>query len=531
MSAYLSGRCWYSKVTVAPGADGRRTYQLAKGLDEAGAVARDALLTELAAGLRAVTTPAPLDPERVIDPLLAKLAGADAAEAARVEAYIRQKLLPGRRKPRAEIPTVQQFGEAWTSGELARRYPGRVKVCVEAKAEAGKLARHVYRHIGDVLVSAVRLEDLEKVLHRLPAAMATSTKRLILSRLHRLLDLAVYPAKLLGANPMPEGFLPRATRRAFVYLYPAEEAALLGCRAVSLVRRVAYGLAARLGLRVGEVCGLRWADVDLERGALRLGEHKTAQHVGARVVPLDEPTVRVLRWWQRAQAAVVAAEQGRAGRSVTLKPGHVVGWGIWIGDRTLDDLTLAGVLRGELHTTTKHSKGFSFHGFRRTFVTLALGAGRSEDWVMRRTGHTSSVMLGRYRIAAATAAEFQLGWLVDFDAALPEFGGRVGERVGAGVTDTPPARSVRGGAETRKNSSIPVVTIPTPSARERDGGAENTEKTEGTTWAPEGLRTPADSPRTGGERPRRPLRRVGVSARRAAASGLLTARLAREVRP
>ncbi|MBN2196246.1 MAG: hypothetical protein JW751_25760 [Polyangiaceae bacterium] len=39
---------------------------------------------------------------------------------------------------------------------------------------------------------------------------------------------------------------------------------------------------------------------------------------------------------------------------------------------------------------------------------------------MRRTGHLSSVMLARYRRAAATAAELQLGWLHAMHKVIPE---------------------------------------------------------------------------------------------------------------
>lgn len=49
------------------------------------------------------------------------------------------------------------------------------------------------------------------------------------------------------------------------------------------------------------------------------------------------------------------------------------------------------------------------HDLRATFVTLALAAGASEQWVSDRTGHTSSEMLQRYRRAARTAAELEMG--------------------------------------------------------------------------------------------------------------------------
>lgn len=406
MAVYSSGRRFYSKIRLTPGGKGRRTYQLAAGLDEAGAQLRDALLAELGAQLVAHDQ----DVERVVDPILAKLALAEGPEVERIERYIRTRLLPGKRRAVEEAPTVRQFGEWWTSGELARRFPGQVTLCKSSKVDARILAMHIYPHLGDVLISAVKVEHLEAVLRGFPPSLATSSRRQMLSRLHRLLDLAVYPAKYLDHNPMPRGFKPRAGRRAFPFLYPEEEARLLARRSIPLYRRIAYGLAARLGLRIGEVFGLRWEDVDLVHGVLRLGEHKTAEHTGARVVPVDEATLRVLVWWHKASGG----------------EGRVIGVGTSSGDQIRADLVRVGALRRELHETTKSARAFSFHGLRRTFVTLSLGVGRTEDWVMRRTGHTSSAMLNRYRISASNAAELRLGWLHPFDESIPEIADRVG---------------------------------------------------------------------------------------------------------
>lgn len=410
MPVYPSGRRFYSKIRLAPGQGGRRTYQLAAGLDQAGAELRDALLDELARAMRA----AGLDAVRVVDPMLGKIAEAAApAEVERLERYVRTRLLAGRRRSIEEAPTVRQFGAWWAGGELARRYPEQVELRKSARKDQRDLERHVYPAIGDVLISAVQIEHVEQVLRALPAGMAKGTKAKILNKLHRLLDIARYPGRYLDHNPMPRGFGPRPGRTHFPFVYPAEEAQLLGCRAVPLARRLAYGLSARTGLRLGEVVALRWADLDLEHGALRLLDHKTIARAGARLVPLDAATVRVLTWWQEQQRAAYGEGEGEG-------EGRVVPLSRWLGDLVRADLTAAGVLRAELHQGSPGAKPFAFHGWRRTFVTLSLGAGQSEDWVMRRTGHTSSAQLHRYRIAAATAAEFGLGWLRPLDEVLAE---------------------------------------------------------------------------------------------------------------
>jgi hypothetical protein len=52
-------------------------------------------------------------------------------------------------------------------------------------------------------------------------------------------------------------------------------------------------------------------------------------------------------------------------------------------------------------------------------VTVALAHRRPEEWVQRRTGHTSSA-LERYRRVAATLKELTLGDWSPLDEAIPD---------------------------------------------------------------------------------------------------------------
>ena len=56
-----------------------------------------------------------------------------------------------------------------------------------------------------------------------------------------------------------------------------------------------------------------------------------------------------------------------------------------------------------------------------TFVSLSLANGKTERWVMRRTGHTTSSMVSRYATHFENAAELKLGRLRALDRAIPEF--------------------------------------------------------------------------------------------------------------
>jgi hypothetical protein len=60
------------------------------------------------------------------------------------------------------------------------------------------------------------------------------------------------------------------------------------------------------------------------------------------------------------------------------------------------------------------------HDLRATFVTLALGDGRTDDWVKKRTGHRSDMMLNRYKREAETVHELKIGWFKPLHEAIPE---------------------------------------------------------------------------------------------------------------
>jgi hypothetical protein len=93
-------------------------------------------------------------------------------------------------------------------------------------------------------------------------------------------------------------------------------------------------------------------------------------------------------------------------------------------------LKLAKVTRPELFKTTTARKQLTIHDLRGTFVTLALANGKTETWIMDRTGHKTSGMANRYRRAARSANELGLGELLPLDEAIPEL--RVGPKVGHG---------------------------------------------------------------------------------------------------
>jgi integrase len=92
---------------------------------------------------------------------------------------------------------------------------------------------------------------------------------------------------------------------------------------------------------------------------------------------------------------------------------------------------LGEVDRAELFEKSDIRRPIRAHDLRATFITLALARGKSEQWVMDRSGRTTSTMLQRYRRAARTVAEAKMTTLVPLHLAIPEFSPFVAETNGA----------------------------------------------------------------------------------------------------
>ena len=305
--------------------------------------------------------------------------------------------------------TVRDVGDRWVSGELARRYPDHIRVKRSASRDRQLLATYILPVLGDMPIEAVKLADCERVMRRIPKfnphskvekPLSVAQRRHVAQCMHRLLEMCAYPMQLIERSPLPRGFLPKlSTGKAKNYLYPDEDAKLMACTKVPLMYRLFYGMLAREGMRFGEARGLGWSDLDIERGALRLDKNKTDE---PRAWALDVGVVRALTKW-----APLSGGSGGPFLSV-IDDGKQAA-------RFRDHLKVAGVDRSELHEATDERTKMRVHDLRATFVTLSLASGKTEMWVADRTGHKSSAMIARYRRAARTLAELNVGALRPLD--------------------------------------------------------------------------------------------------------------------
>lgn len=309
-----------------------------------------------------------------------------------------------------EVPTFAAFAKQWTEGALAKKSPDRVRAKNSSRDEE-LLRIYINPKIGPIPVHRVTLAHCDEVMAALPSKLSGRTRRHVAQCLRRVMVLVVYPGKHRESSPIPRGWVPSVfTDKAKECLYPEEDAALLSHTATPFLRRLAYGILDREGMRVSELGRLRWRDVDLVRGRVRLDETKTDDR---RSWKLRDDVVRALVAWRRTFSsddddAPIISEGG-----VQLDVHR-------LARRLRDDLQAAGVKRAELFERSAVRQPLRAHDLRSTFCTLSLATGKTETYVCDRTGWRSSNMVALYRRRAREWNEMQIGELGPLDALLPE---------------------------------------------------------------------------------------------------------------
>lgn len=319
--------------------------------------------------------------------------------------------------------TFRDLGELWTSGALHRKYRQRVDPLkpTTTTAHIRRLA-WLYKQVGAVPLAAFTREHANGAMEALSDKIKGNTRLQYARLLTRVLNLACEPCGLIDHSPLPRGWAGKPDRKvALSFLYPTEDAQLLGCEQIPLEMRMLYGVLAREGFRSGEAMWLQWSHIDFTRGAVRLDENKTDQ---PRVWKLDPGVVRALTVWK---------PEGATGHVFPRLPRGAA-------KNFREHLRLAGVDRPELFERSEHRAPIRVHDLRGTFVTLSLANRWTEREVMDRTGHTTSTQLQGYHHKARLVTDLDLGPLLPLDEALglakvsPGRPGpvraRVGQRVG-----------------------------------------------------------------------------------------------------
>jgi integrase len=380
----------------------------------------------------------------MLEALLKSAASADAEKMAAIgraiAGFCEGKIPKAKPSPVSAKNTIRGIGERWTSGELHRLYRDHVRDKKSATDDGYRLETLCETRIADIPVERLTLDDADAAMGELDAVrqriedrrakarggaprqlapLGAGGRRQYAQMVSRICAMAVYPLKLIAVSPIPKGWLPRVPNdKAKGLVYPDEESAFLSDATHAIHWRMFFGFLARAGFRADEGAGLTLDAVDVERGIIRLDENKTDDARAPTYV--DVPGfVDALAWWKATYRKDAPPE---APFFVQPNGERIRVDGLAERYRTMLETTLraAGLYRAELFVGGDRRMKVRVHDLRGAFVTYALANGRTETWVMDRTGHRSSHMVNRYRRVARTVAEAELGDLTPLDEAIPE---------------------------------------------------------------------------------------------------------------
>ena len=347
----------------------------------------------------------------------------------RTQAEARDKWLEYQRTA-ASQPSAPASGEmtfeSFTKRMLLERQANRAPSTI-ARDES-MLRLHVLPHIGDTKLNDVTHEDIVEILNIATGALGGTTRRHLHGALNKYFEMA-RKRRIIADNPVAFVERPRADEYEPDRLNFDDARAYLNAAEGDEFEAFFY-VALATGMRLGEVLGLRWSNVDLERrtiavrtslglgldGKTRLGPTKT--HRSSRNVYFHQGVAESLKRRKVAQAKarlLAGAEWAQTVRH--------------LDDLVPNDLVFTNSMGEPLSRTnftrTHHGRilkkaglrRITFHELRHSFISLHNDLRTDVASVAQTVGHKDSTLTMRVythatedvQRSAAASLEIALG--------------------------------------------------------------------------------------------------------------------------
>lgn len=311
-----------------------------------------------------------------------------AAEADKKRRDALQILEAGGMFVRDERLKVKPFLDDWLEG---KRHDLRPRTFIRYR----ELLAHVTRAIGEVKLTKVTTAQLERLYRELRAAGKSEKTA---HNVHTVLRQALADAERLEYVPRNVAALARAPRvhRSERPIFTPEQA-LAFLKAVKGDRLEAmYMLAITTGMREGELLALRWRDIDLGNGSLRV--RGTLYRLSGEGFQIGPPKSERSRRKVELTGSLVSAL--RAHKVSQSKERLSSALGTAWGDPRWPDLVFTNEAGRPIDATALVKRGFypllakaqlpkiRFHDLRHTFTSMMIGEGVASLIVSAMLGHS-----------------------------------------------------------------------------------------------------------------------------------------------
>jgi len=291
-----------------------------------------------------------------------------------------------------EHRTLSAFLDGWLNGPVK----GSVKPSTFESYER-MIRNHIKPALGHRRLKILAPDHVQYFYQaKLDAGLAPGTVRLMHGILHKALEQAVkwgaVPRNVCKAvtppKPNPDEIHPLDAGQAKQILEASR-----GDRLEAL-----YVLAVTAGLRIGELLGLKWEDMDLDAGTLRVRRTRSQARKGPTFTTPKNGKGRSIRLTQRAVEALKTHKAAQ--NAERLKAGSL--WqdnGLVLCTHAGKPLDFRNVATTSFKPLLKKAglPDIRFHDLRHTCATLLLSRGHHPKLVQELLGHASVAMtLDRY---------------------------------------------------------------------------------------------------------------------------------------
>lgn len=282
--------------------------------------------------------------------------------------------------------TVGEYLEQWLEAKRGLRPSTH-------QAYRSHLDLYLLPHLSTIKLLDLRPAHVDRMLLDIAGGVRNQLSATTLRRVHATLRSALGTAvkrRLVTSNAAQHVELPQSVRSQ-ERIWTASEVAKFLAHVETHRLAAMYRLVVFAGLRRGEVVGLRWQDVNLDEGWLRISQQVVQVggklHVGSpktrsgfRAVALDVGTIGALREHrerQQVERTAWGAAWQDTGYVFTYEDGRVM---------QPENVTR----RFQAQARRAGLPPIRFHGLRHTSASLALAAGVPLKVVSDRLGHSST---------------------------------------------------------------------------------------------------------------------------------------------
>lgn len=320
-----------------------------------------------------------------------------------------------------ETPTVGEWLHDWYERSLMGSRSVRESTLRGYRSDIGRATES----LGDVRLGDLTRADVQSWVNSMNETLSPSTVRKSLSTLSRAMRNAAMDG-VVASNPCDGVSIPRMERHQKNSLSASQFASL--SRALSLMEPtpivVGAAMALHTGMREGEVCAIRWRDVDMENDTITISHGITASEHGTELGetkrPASDRTIPIGSVLHDVLARRLSCARRRAA-------------GCRLSEHAKEQMFVLGDVDGHYYEPDRLGRGWhqlaaslglvglagrapTFHDLRHTYATVAIAGGADVMAVASYLGHADPHVTLREYANADPAAKRRTASIMDLMA-------------------------------------------------------------------------------------------------------------------